>query len=297
MRPFIVAIAVALFATTLSACATMAVPTAPTPVPSVAASVTQTTAPTPRPMADYLLALNNTWVYEATYYSGYNASDVVTTTSIITERIVEIQTGPDYSAARIQQEYSPEVSSEYWRVVTGDRVYRQEGDLDLSTLRKQGEVELVFPLQLGAEWYQGEGMEKLYPAHDNGSMLWKVTKIGSATVPAGSFDGCYFLEKEIGGVTFENWFCPGVGWVDMKADHHGTPFGSRWVLLRFSTKTASPGRPRETLDRLMQARNGGQDELVLDLLTDELAAHSCDWSAEVWTSATEKRTTCLLTVF
>lgn len=249
--------------------------------PMLPPATTPGSAQSSRVVPGKLFALGNSWVYQAAYYEGNNASDIITTTSIITERVVEIQTGPDYFAARIQQEYSPEISSEYWHVVMGNRIYRQEGHLDLSTVQKKGEVELVFPLKLGDQWYQGEEMEKMYPAHDNGSMLWRVTRVGSVTVPAGSFDNCYFLEEEIGGMTFENWFCPGVGWVDMKADHYGTPFGSRWVLLRFSNPRVLPGGPRETLDQFMQARVNRQDQLILDLLTYELAARTYDGSSDL----------------
>ena len=93
-----------------------------------------TAAPPPSPEIDFPLALGNTWVFQLTRYEGDPTSAIITTTSVVTETVVEV---------------------------------------------------------------------------DN------------------------FLEEAWAGTAFETWFCPGVGVVDRKSDHHGTPGGFREVLIRY----------------------------------------------------------------
>ncbi len=215
-----------------------------------------TLAPTPTSVtsvnqaADFPLALGNTWVYQSTDYSGYNVSDIVTTTSTITVTVVDVKTDPSYYAAKIHGDSL----DDYWLVLMGDRLYEQQGNLDPASLPVKGQVLIKFPLQLNASWYQAEEMEKLYPNHNNGSMLWQVEQAGSVQVPAGRFADCYYLTETIGGSTFENWFCPGVGFVDKKSDHHGTPFGSHQVLMSYHLKGLVPVSPTLSANALVGGR-------------------------------------------
>jgi hypothetical protein len=118
--------------------------------PTIATVPTAVSPSAPRPEADYPLALNNTWVYESTRYEGFNPQQIMTATQTITETVVEVKSGPSYFAARIDRETSTDVpvivpqdmesllrpaeSSEYWLVVQDNRIYRQEGEPDLSNL-------------------------------------------------------------------------------------------------------------------------------------------------------------------
>ncbi|MDF1515878.1 MAG: hypothetical protein P1S60_18870, partial [Anaerolineae bacterium] len=52
-------------------------------------------------------------------------------------------------------------------------------------------------------------------------------------LPAGHFEGCFFMSEIIGGSIFERWFCPGIGWVDQRSDHSGTPYGWHEVLVDY----------------------------------------------------------------
>jgi hypothetical protein len=94
----------------------------------------------------------------------------------------------------------------------------------------------VFPLELGEKWYVSDEKAKLHPTYDDDWMLRKVTKVDTVVVPAGRFDNCFFLAEEWAGTTFETWFCPNVGIVDAKSDHHGTPMGWHQVLTRYQLK-------------------------------------------------------------
>jgi hypothetical protein len=97
-------------------------------------------------------------------------------------------------------------------------------------------LQLALPLKVGEKWYLSDEKAKLYPNLDNEGMLRRVARVGTVAVPAGKFDHCLFLTEEIGGSTFESRFCPGVGFVDQKSDHHGTPAGWRQVLTRYEVK-------------------------------------------------------------
>lgn len=207
----------------------------------------------PSSMTDFPLHPGNTWTYLVGRYDGFNPSEIATSTYIITETVISVSTDSSYYVATMRREpgtefpiyvpasigelpHGPPTPEDYWLIADGNRLYRQWRNLDLSSLHMEGELDLMLPLQVGAKWHQSDEMAKLDPENKNNSMLWQVTRASSVTVPAGTFENCYLLEETIGGVTFEDWFCPGVGWVDMKADHHGTPFGDRRLLLRYQLK-------------------------------------------------------------
>lgn len=196
------------------------------------------------------VAVNTMWVYRATRYEAVAITEMITATHIITETVVDMQRSASYMAAQIHREESAETpvyiapnrrgeplqpaqSSDYWLVVMGNRVYRQRDPFDLKTLDETGELFLTLPLVPGARWYNNVAMAKLNPHFETDSMLWQVTQVGRVVIPAGEFDPCFFMNQVIGGSTFESWFCPGVGWVDQRDDHHGTPFGERRVLLSY----------------------------------------------------------------
>ncbi len=254
----------------LSAHVTTPVPTSPTAVPSFTASATQTTAPTLRPLADYPLALGDTWVYESTRYEGFNPHDIMTATQIITETVVGIKNDPSFLATKIRQETSADLpisvpkdwedmlrlasTVEYWLVVQDNRIYRQERNPDPTNLRDPDSLELVFPVQLGDQWNWLPARLPIEP--QTGGIARQVVTTGTTIVPAGKFDQCFLIREDWVDSTVEDWFCPGVGWVEKKSDHSGTPVGRHWVLVRYSTKMASSGAPREVWMRWNHPRTG-----------------------------------------
>lgn len=228
-----------------TATASPAVTSTPEPI----AMASPTVPPPPSAESDFPLALNNTWVFQLTRYEGVPITEIITTTLVVTETVVEVKNISSYLVAKIHREESAEVpvgevpswqgvplrpatSSDYWLVVSGNRMYRQERDLDLSSL-STALLEFVFPVKLGEKWYRSDEKAKLYPTYADDWMLRKVTKVGTVVVPAGEFNDCFFLEEEWAGATFETWFCPDVGIVDEKGNHHGTPEGFRQVLIRY----------------------------------------------------------------
>lgn len=219
-------------------------------------SVMDTIPLTMDPSSGYPLTLHDTWVYQSTRYEGFNAGAVMTATSTLTETVVEVKTAPEYYAAKIRREISAETpvaspsdlqnqlarpaeTSEYWLLVAGNRIYRQEGEPDLTKLNDQDRLELQFPLSPGDKWGWFPG--RLPNAPDLiGTVYRQVLQTGTVKVPAGTFDGCFLIRDGWTTDTSNGWFCPGIGWVEHKSDHNGTPYGSHWVLVRYgSTKSGS----------------------------------------------------------
>lgn len=216
---------------------------------SCAASKPASIPPSPSPEIDFPLALNNTWVYQVTWHEQVPTTEIMTTTRTLTETVVEVKNTSSYFAAKIREDQSAEMpvvipkstqseplrpaeSYEYWLVVNGNRLYRQERNLDLTQL-DTALLEFVFPLQLGAKWYLSDEKAKLNPTYADDWMLRKVTQVDTVVVPAGRFNNCFFLEDEWADATFEIWFCPNVGVVDRKSDSKGRPEGFRKMLIRY----------------------------------------------------------------
>ncbi len=252
------------FALWLAACA-HSIPASPPAVTSaMTTSIPPAATPTPAtPVLDlnagYPLALNNTWVYRSTRYEGFNSA-IMTTTSTITETVVDVKTDPAYVAAKIRQDTSAEIpiagpsdlqnlrpasTSQYWLVRADRRLYRQDANLDLSNPDSRDSLELTFPLQAMAQWVWLPA--KLPTDPDTSGVLRQVLTVGKVQVPAGRFDSCFLIKDRWVTDTVESWFCPGVGWVDRKGDrkgdHNGTPYGSRRVLLRYELDTSSATTP------------------------------------------------------
>ncbi len=202
------------------------------------------------PLADYPLKPGNTWTYLVGQYNGFNPREIATSTYVMTETVAAVTMDSSYYIATIRQDASPEfaiyvpesmgdlphgapTTEQYWLIVDGNRLYQQRRELDLSNPQQKGALDFVFPLGIGAKWYQSDDMAKLDPDFKYNSMLHQVTKADTVVVPAGKFENCYLLTEHIGGSSMEDWFCPGIGYVDRKNDHHGTPFGGRQVLIRY----------------------------------------------------------------
>nr|NIR26491.1 hypothetical protein [Gammaproteobacteria bacterium]NIR66819.1 hypothetical protein [candidate division Zixibacteria bacterium] len=206
------------------------------------------------------LQLGNTWVYSSTHYQDYGPLEMrgpdgkvvmkccktITATYIITETVVDLQTSPPYFVAQLYREESLVSASDewsqeqsgwlgmYWYIISGTHVYQQRTELDLSAVDENSNLEYIFPLELNQRWYPNPGQRKQFPDYEVVSGLRKVSKVGKVKVPAGGFEQCFQLKEMIGGSTFETWFCPGVGIVDTRSDHSGTPFGFRSVLINYT---------------------------------------------------------------
>lgn len=192
------------------------------------------------------LSTGNSWAYRVTRYDGFNSNDHMAATYTQTDSVTRVEVKNGFFIATMQSEHTAEIlvdvqgnypatdslqpatTETYWLIVDGDRVLRQDGQLNLSDLQSQVFVQFVFPLRLNSQW-------SMYNAKD-APLNRKVTKVGSITVPAGTFADCFYLEGEIGGMTFDDWFCPGIGVVWSNAEHHGTPFGNKQELLSYQVK-------------------------------------------------------------
>jgi hypothetical protein len=195
---------------------------------------------------DMPLNVGNYWVFRATRYDGFNPNDMMTATLTMTDSIASVETKDGLLIATVQSERSaetlakvrgtypvtgslqPATTETYWMIVDGNRVLRQDDKLDLSDLQSRALVEFVFPISLNSQW-------SMYSAED-APLNRKVTKVGPIAVPAGTFTDCLYLEGVMGGMTLEDWFCPGIGIVWHNADHHGTPYGNKRELVSYRAK-------------------------------------------------------------
>ncbi len=193
------------------------------------------------------LTTGNYWAYRVTRYDGFNPNDIMTATFIMTDTITNVEIKDGFFVATVQSEQSKEIPIEvrgnypvsdtvrpatttnYWLIVDGNRVIRQNDKLNLSDF-SSGEVlvEYVFPMDSDSRW-------SMCYAKD-APINRKVTRVGAIAVPAGKFTDCRYLEGIIGGTTFEDWFCPGIGVVWHNAEHHGTPYGNRRELVSYRVK-------------------------------------------------------------
>jgi hypothetical protein len=189
------------------------------------------------------LSVGNHWVYRVTRYDGANPNDIMTATLTMTDTITGAEIKDGFFIAAVQSERSaetlvqvrgnhpmtdalqPATTETYWLIVDGNRVLRQDDELDLTGLQSRVIVELVFPMGLNSEW-------SMYNARD-APLNRKVTKVDSKTVAAGTFAYCLYLEGVIGGMTIEDWFCPGIGVVWHNAGHHGTLYGNKQELVSY----------------------------------------------------------------
>ncbi len=210
-----------------------------------------TVAPTPPAEHDDCpLKLGDSWTYLVGAYDGPNPSEIATSTYVYTDTVIAVSTVSSYTVATIHREpsaefaiyippslgqlfHGPPTREDYWLLVDGNRIYEQTRTLDVSNSEQKGSLRLILPLQVGAKWHESDEMTKLDPDFQNRSMLYEVVKTDTVIVPAGRFENCYLLTETVGGTTMEDWFCPGIGYVDQKADHHGTPFGDRRVLIAY----------------------------------------------------------------
>ncbi len=190
------------------------------------------------------LSAGNYWAYQVTRYDGFNPNDIMTATFTMKDTITSVENKDGFLIATVQSERSaetlvdargkypnslqPAITETYWLIVDGRRVLRQDDKLNPSDLQSRVQVEFVFPISLNSQW-------SMYSAKD-APLNRKVTKGGSITVPAGTFTDCFYLQGVIGGMTFDDWFCPGIGVVWHNAEHHGTPYGSRRELVSYKVK-------------------------------------------------------------
>lgn len=221
------------------------------PTMAVTPSIPLTISENNKSVSDFPLTLGNTWVYSSTRYEGHKGPGLMTATYIITKRVIKTQASPPYTVARMGREEKLLTASaqwgggewehDYWRIISGTHIYRQEFNLNLSD-QETFQLEYLFPLSTTKSWCPAESI----PEKDC-IALGKRTVIKSLprTVPAGDFETCYEIIEDFNTGTYSQWFCPGIGIVEEKSDHGGFPFGFRNVLIDviFQSPESNPSQP------------------------------------------------------
>jgi hypothetical protein len=214
------------------------------------------------PLAEFPLELGSTWVYSATHYDTFE-TDRITATYRITETVIETQTEPPLSAAKIErtttllttsanlsgidwQEFylaGPGSVISFWYIGHENRLYRQDA-LDWAAVRADAaSLEYIFPLTTGERWYPDPNQRANVPNFQIGPGTRTVNGPLAVHVPAGDFENCYELRTFYNGGSPVSWVCPGLGVVESRFDHAGTPFGNHQVLLSHTIQAVAASQP------------------------------------------------------
>lgn len=234
-------------------------PTAPQPTPApnslspTATPLRNTAVPNvtqpalnQNPLPDLPLKLGATWVYSNVVYSGANPQNVLTSTYVYTDVIIETRSVPPYFAAEVSRTVSlmageplfnaPEAETG-WYVISGTQVYKQPGNaLDFSNASSSW-LEYVFPLSK-RDWYPDPEQRNNLPPDSMFSGKRYTYPKGEVSVPAGQFNNCFSITTAYLNGPMYRWFCPYLGVVAEKYDHPGTPFGYDAVLMSYSLQTS-----------------------------------------------------------
>ena len=128
---------------------------------------------------------------------------------------------------------------DFWIIVKGELVFESGdpidlGKLDLDTLP----LVFDFPLSVNQSWCPVQ-IDLKDPNHapiTNCDYAGKLTVLHHSAheVPAGSFTDCFQINQCTNDGCELQWFCKGIGVVDVKYDHSGTRFGFTQELTGYS---------------------------------------------------------------
>ncbi len=198
------------------------------------------------PLPDLPLNWGATWIYSDVVYAETDSQDIVTSTYIYSDTVIDVRSTPPYFAAEISRTASliageplfnaPEAET-WWYVISGTQVYRQAGNqLDLPSVSSSW-LEYTFPLTK-SRWYPDPEIRKNVSLDSMISGIRYTFPESEVAVPAGLFKDCFMIATAyLSGATY-SWFCPSLGVVAEKFDHGGTPFGDHAVLMNYSIKTS-----------------------------------------------------------
>ena len=187
-------------------------------------------------LKDFPLGLANSWVYDYQAYEGDRKAAWQ-----VADTVVEVQTHPPFVAAHIQRDVTlvsgpadlkPVAPDSYWVVLEGGMVYRIVGDLDWGQVRN-GSLEYIFPLPGESCWFQ-EAQQRSQPFNQDSPGCRRASGPVSLTLPVGAFEHCYQLVTPWNTGSINQTFCSGVGLVQEKFDHAGTPFGYQMTLIAYA---------------------------------------------------------------
>ena len=188
------------------------------------------------------LSPGTTWVYDfVPYMPGLSDTEVMSATYIVTETVVSVTDTSAGSLAEVRREHrlaaadaewaneDYRISPRAWFLVRGVDVYELRQPTDQSRLgEREAPLEYRFPLAVGASWCPHLG----HPEHPGDR--WTVVEQRALDTRIGRLESCFRLTGGYHTGWTSRWLCDGVGLVDERYDHNGTPFGIHKELRRFS---------------------------------------------------------------
>jgi hypothetical protein len=192
--------------------------------------------------ADFNLSLGTSWVYLDTEYQSATSDPnlIITAQYQLTETVTEINTLKGLFVAHVHSEqksiqvpvgwepFSP--PGDFWYIVKSRQVFgtSDPGDLtklDFDTLL----LDFDFPLAVDHSWcpVRIDLKDPNRTPITNCDYAGKQTVLQESTyqVPAGKFEDCYQIDQASNGGDVFQWFCRGIGVVEVKFDHGGSRFG------------------------------------------------------------------------
>jgi hypothetical protein len=218
---------------TLAATETMAAPTMGAPSPTSEGAVPPYTGLV---LKDFPLGLANSWVYD---YQAYDLDRK--STWQVADTVIDVQTHPPFVAAHIQRgvtlldgpaDLRSIAPDSYWYILEGGLVYRIVGELDWSQVRN-GSLEFVFPLPGERCWFPAV-QQRSQPFNQDLPGCRRASGPVNLQFPVGAFERCYQLATPFNNGSIKQTFCSGIGLVQEKFDHAGTPFGYQMTLIAYA---------------------------------------------------------------
>jgi hypothetical protein len=203
----------------------------PTPIPPTA---TPTAEPIRSPLADFPFNLGNEWIYS--YEASWDGGQAEFQVSL---EVMETQEQGSQFAAKIgvtalllsgstDAPFMLPASTDFWYVVDGGNVYRENETLSFPTADNFG-LEYVFPLQ--GSWCP-QHVERLQSNCNNDRVVFEGPE--SKETPAGQIPDCYLLVTHYTSGPTLQWYCLGTGIVAEEYHHNGTQFDSKSVLTEYT---------------------------------------------------------------
>lgn len=201
--------------------------------------------------SEFTLAKGTTWTYSDSEYQPAPAdpTQVITAQYQLTETVTEISSANGLFIAHIQREQKPiqvpadwmpfQPPGEFWYVIKGQQVFKSNVPINLATVDTDTlQLAFDFPLSINKSWcpfrvdLKDPNHKPIINCESAGEQT--VLKGSAYQTPAGSFENCFQIDQASNGGDIFQWFCKGIGVVEIKFDHSGSRFGFEQELIGYN---------------------------------------------------------------
>jgi len=201
--------------------------------------------------SEFSLAKGTSWTYSDSEYQSAPAdpTQVITAQYQLIETVTEITSQNGFFFAHVQSEQKPihvpdgwmpfSPPGDFWYIIKGQQVFESGEPVDFTKLDTDTlNLAFDFPLSVHQSWCPVR-VDLKDPNHapitncDNYGKL-SVLKQSAYQVPAGKFENCFQIEEYANDGPIFQWFCRGIGVVDVQYDHGGSIFGFKQELTGYN---------------------------------------------------------------